>query len=131
METADLFQEDASLKSEYWETFSPKRELEPEKRLLLAVLDNGIRCYRQYLFTQSRRFFEAEEWLFGDNEQPPISFGYICDVFGLSPACIRGMLLGWKTAKRPPRAGRRLFPPRGERTIRARRPGDARKAFNA
>src|SRR4051794_30462187 len=43
METTDLFQEDASLPAQYWDTFARKRDYEPEKRLLLAVLDNAIR----------------------------------------------------------------------------------------
>jgi hypothetical protein len=31
MENTDLFQEDASLPAQYWDTFARKRELEPEK----------------------------------------------------------------------------------------------------
>lgn len=95
METTELFQEDASLSSQYWETFARKRDLEPEKRLLLAILDNGIRAYRQHMLTNSRRFFEAERWLFSDSEAGPFSFEYICDVLGLSAAWLRETLRRW------------------------------------
>jgi hypothetical protein len=98
MKNADLFQDNASLTSEYWDIFSRKREWEPEKRLLVAILDSGIRSYRQCLFTNRRRFLEAEEWLFG-NDEAPFSFSYICDVLGLNTGCIREMVLGRKTHK--------------------------------
>lgn len=98
MKNADLFQDNAAPTSAYWDIFSRKREWEPEKRLLLAILDSGIRSYRQYLFTNRRRFLEAEEWLFGSDEAP-FSFSYICDVLGLNAACIRAMVLGRKTPK--------------------------------
>lgn len=95
MENAELFQDDASRTSEYWDIFARKREWEPEKRLLLAILNSGVRSYRQYLLTNRRRFLEAEEWLFG-NDEGPFSFSFICDVLGLSTACIREMILGRK-----------------------------------
>lgn len=112
METTDLFQEDASLPSQYWDTFARKRDLEPEKRLLLAVLDNAIRAYRSCIFTGGRRFNEVEGWLFNDVSEDTFSFRNICDVLGLSSGRIRESLRLSKGAKprrapaeRPARAG--------------------------
>jgi hypothetical protein len=103
MENNDLFQEDASLPAQYWETFSRKRDLEPEKRLLLAVLDNAIRSYRTLVFTGGRRFAEVETWLFSEDSDDTFSFRNICDVLGLSATRIRQSLRTWRSseAQRP------------------------------
>lgn len=96
METADLFQEDASLPFDYWHAHARKRRLGPEERLLLAVLDNAIRCYRAYRSAGGRRFSEVEHWLFFDHNEDLFSFKNICDVLGLSRQRIREALRGWK-----------------------------------
>jgi hypothetical protein len=96
MDTLDLFQEDASLPAQYWETFARKRDLEPEKRLLLAVLDEAIRCYRSQIFVGGRRFTEVQSWLFSEDIDDTFSFRNICDVLNLSPSRIRQSLRTWK-----------------------------------
>jgi hypothetical protein len=96
METTDLFQEDASLPAQYWDTFARKRDYEPEKRLLLAVLDNAIRSYRTLVFIGGRRFAEVEGWLFSDDVDDTFSFRNICEVLGLSPSRIRISLKDWR-----------------------------------
>jgi hypothetical protein len=96
MDTLDLFQEDASLPAQYWETFARKRDLEPEKRLLLAVLDEAIRCYRSQIFIGGRRFTEVQSWLFSEDIDDTFSFRNICDVLNLSPSRIRQSLRTWK-----------------------------------
>ncbi len=113
MDTLDLFQEDASLPAQYWEMFARKRDLEPEKRLLLAVLDEAIRCYRSQIFIGGRRFTEAESWLFCEDADDTFSFRNICDVLNLSPSRIRNSLRTWKPApdKRPTRRARRTARP--------------------
>jgi hypothetical protein len=102
MDTLDLFQEDASLPAQYWETFARKRDLEPEKRLLLAVLDEAIRCYRSQIFIGGRRFTEVENWLFSEDVDDTFSFRNICDVLNLSPSRIRQSLRTWKPPVRRP-----------------------------
>lgn len=108
MDNTDLFQEDASLPAQYWETFARKRDLEPEKRLLLAVLDNAVRSYRSLIFTGGRRFIEVETWLFSDDADDTFSFRNICDVLCLSPTRIRQSLRTWRSneAQRPERQHR-------------------------
>jgi hypothetical protein len=96
MDTLDLFQEDASLPAQYWETFAHKRDMEPEKRLLLAVLDEAIRCYRSQIFIGGRRFTEVQSWLFSEDIDDTFSFRNICDVLNLSPSRIRQSLRTWK-----------------------------------
>ncbi|HEY6198731.1 MAG TPA: hypothetical protein VI231_08990 [Candidatus Binatia bacterium] len=118
METLDLFQEDASLPAQYWETFARKRDLEPEKRLLLAVLDEAIRCYRSQIFIGGRRFTEVESWLFSEDIDDTFSFRNICDVLNLSPSRIRQSLRTWKPS------------PVRQPTHRVRRPARLHVGYN-
>lgn len=93
MEEAYLLQADASLPSRYWETVAKKDQLEPERKLLLAVLENAIRTYRQYVFTPSRLLREVEDWLFAEERDHPFSFETICDALGLNAECVRRGIL--------------------------------------
>jgi len=121
MENTDLFQEDASLPAQYWDTFSRKRELEPEKRLLLAVLDNAVRTYRTLIFTGGRRFAEVEGWIFSDDAEDTFSFRNICDVLGISPSRIRHSLRTWTSEPRRP--AERTRRPRGRPAFERARDG--------
>ena len=69
-----LFQPDTLLGEDYAANFRRKIPLEPERTLLLAVLEDGIRCFQENLFvvTGKRRalFDEAKDWLFSDDAEP-------------------------------------------------------------
>ncbi len=93
MDEGYLMQADASLPAQYWDTVARKDQLEPEKKLLLAVLENAIRTYRQYIFTPSRLLHEVEDWLFSENCDHPFSFETICDALNLSVECVRRGIL--------------------------------------
>jgi hypothetical protein len=93
MEEAYLLQADASLPAQYWDTIARKDQLAPEKKLLLAVLENAIRTYRQYVFTPSRLLHEVEDWLFAENRDHPFAFETICDALGLNAECVRRGIL--------------------------------------
>jgi hypothetical protein len=41
-----LFQPDALLAPQYFENFRRKTPLEPEKKLMLAILEDAVWCYR-------------------------------------------------------------------------------------
>jgi hypothetical protein len=45
-----LFQPDTLLAEDYAANFRRKIPLEPERTLLLAVLEDGIRCFQENLF---------------------------------------------------------------------------------
>jgi hypothetical protein len=92
---AFLFEPDVSLSARYWETLCRTDPLEPEKRLMLAVLEEAVRTYRKYLFTQHRLFSEVEEWFLEEDSDWLFSFESICNVLGLNPNHIRRRLLRW------------------------------------
>jgi hypothetical protein len=112
MEEAYLLQADASLPAQYWDTVARKDQLEPEKKLLLAVLENAIRTYRQYVFTPSRLLREVEDWLFAEERDHPFSFETICDSLGLNVQCVRRGICAKKKPARPLAANVRKDKPR-------------------
>src|SRR5262245_64484929 len=78
--------------------------LVPEKRLLLAVLEEAVVTFQRYATDQGRRgrrlFREAEEWLGAEEIAWPCSFRNICDVLGLDPGYVRQGLRRWRDQQR-------------------------------
>lgn len=95
-----LFQPDTLLSEDYAANFRRKIPLEPERTLLLAVLEDGIRCYQENLFTGSGKrralFEEAKEWLFSDDATWFCSFVSVCTLLNLDPSYIRRGLRQWE-----------------------------------
>ena len=95
-----LFQPDTLLPAQYLDTMQRTTFLEPEKRLMLAVLDDAINCYRENLFSQrgkDRRLFdEAEEWILTPGGDRAFSFDNVCESLGLNPEYLRRGLQRWK-----------------------------------
>lgn len=99
-ETASLFQPDCLLPVQYFENFCRKVQTEPEKRLMLAVLDNALACFQKHFSSRGGRglrlFRETEEWIFREDSGRPFSFSNICDVVGFDPQYVRRGLLRWR-----------------------------------
>ena len=94
------------------ETFR-RSYLEPEQKLMLAVLDNAIACFQNYAFTRDRKakvlFQEAEDWVQDTNSDWPFSFANVCETLGLDPNYLRQGLAQWKTAKLESRAKAKIY----------------------
>ena len=101
---ASLFQPDTLLSAQYFDTLRRKTLLEPEKRLMLAVLDDAINCYRDNMFsrqgTNKRLFDEAEEWIATPGGDWIFSFDNVCESLGFNPEYVRRGLLRWKEKNR-------------------------------
>jgi len=99
-----LFQPDTLLAEDYAANFRRKIPLEPERTLLLAVLEDGIRCFQENLFAVSGKrrtlFDEAKEWLFSDDANWFCSFVSICTMLNLEPSYIRRGLREWEARER-------------------------------
>ena len=105
---ASLFEPDTLLSAQYFENLRRKTLLEPEKRLMLAILEDAINCYQDHLLAQRSKakklFTEAEEWILDKSSDWLFSFDSICDTLGFNPEYVRQGLLRWmekKTAKVP------------------------------
>jgi hypothetical protein len=84
---------DASVQQQYLDTVRRSEHLEPEKALLVALLDDAIHTYRKYRTTRDRagrkRFREAEEWIMGAGSDWIFSFNNVCELLGLDPDFVR------------------------------------------
>jgi hypothetical protein len=96
-----------------------QRSYDPERRLMLAVLENGV---NEYLKTagssdpaRQELFREVEPWIESRDPSSLFSFENICDVLDLDADYLRGGLRGWKQRavgtgqeRHQPAAGRRV-----------------------
>jgi hypothetical protein len=101
---SSLFQPDALLSEEYFGNYRRRVPLEPEKALMLAVLEDGVRSFQENLFAETGKkralFVEAREWLFNDGFEHVFSFSSVCSSLGLSPGYIRRGLKRWEEQTR-------------------------------
>lgn len=110
-----LFQPDPLVSAQYFETFRSKANLEPEKRLILAILEDAVGCFQRYVVSRDAKgkslFYDAEQWITEENRHWIFSFENICDFLELDPDYLRRGLRAWKESHSR-RAGRRCFPDR-------------------
>jgi len=105
---SSLFQPDTLLAEQYLETCRRKTHLEPEKRLMLAILDDAVTCFKKYSSAQKPKekalFQEAEEWIIEKESDWAFSFENICESLGLNPDYVRKGLMQWKEPQERPKA---------------------------
>lgn len=101
--TLSLFQPDILLPTQYFATTKRKDHLEPEKKLMLAVLEDAVLCFQNNLRPLDPRgqflFREAEEWILDENTDWLFSFDNTCEVLGFDPKYMRDGLMRWKQRK--------------------------------
>jgi hypothetical protein len=97
------FEPDILLAAQYFERFQKKAHLDPEKKLMLAVLEDAIFCFQKYILSREPRgmalFREAEKWILDEENDCIYSFWNSCEVLGLDSHYLRSGLLRWKESK--------------------------------
>jgi hypothetical protein len=109
-----LFEPDALLPVQYFETLRRKVPLEPEKRLMWAILAGAVDCYQKYLADprdkHSEEFSEVESWIMESDSDWFCSFDNVCENLEIDPQYLRRGLLAWKekqlAAGRPEKTAR-------------------------
>jgi hypothetical protein len=95
-----LFQPDVLIPDQYFEAVRTTTGLEPEKKLMLAVLEDAVHCFQDNVSEQSetrkKLSADAEEWFSNQGDDSAFSFENICDALGLNPGYLRQGLLRWK-----------------------------------
>lgn len=108
-----LFQPDTLLPEQYLDTFRRKLHLEPEKKLMLAVLEDAIACFQKYVFARDGKgkmlFQEAEDWVQDENSDWLFSFANVCETLGFTPDYLRQGLVHWKSEKFDSRARAKVY----------------------
>lgn len=102
------FQPESMLPLQYYEMLHRRHELEGEKLLMFAVLEDAVEGYRKYLHATTRkgqrRFREAEEWIDREDKQWLFSFDNVCEALDINPEYMRRGLHQWKQAHLEPAA---------------------------
>jgi len=97
-----LFEPDTILPAQYFEPLRRNAQLEPEKRLMLAILQDVVDCFQKYIFARNGRgravFDETEQWIMKEDSDWLFSFESICECLGFDPEYIRKGLLLWKNS---------------------------------
>ena len=110
---ASLFQPDTLLSAQYFDRLRRRTILEPEKRLMLALLDDAIHCFQDNLSAETARkktlFDETEDWIVETGGDWIFSFNHVCETLGFSAEYVRQGLLRWKKKHRPRRLAAQLW----------------------
>jgi hypothetical protein len=91
---------DIEMLYEYLQVYRSKPGREPEMLLMMAVLEDAIRCYVKYSGAKTRsgkrHFEETRQWFFGPDDDWLFSFENLCGIFALDPGYIRRGLVQHK-----------------------------------
>ena len=78
----------------------PRTLATPEKRLLLAVLEEAVNTFRRYVVAKDHRdhavFEDVETWFASDDGKWLYSFVGICDSLGIEVGYVRSGLRRWR-----------------------------------
>jgi hypothetical protein len=126
-DTGKLFEPDTILPAQFYAMFKNSQYREPERRLMVAILEDAVSCLstdpHRCNLRQRKQYEEAKHWVSTDDEGEWIfSFRNICEVLGMDPGYLRrglmrpatgGRLRGSNTsvaARRTPRNLRSVLP---------------------
>ena len=107
-----IFQPDVLILEEFMVRRRKPLSPEPEKSLMLAVLQDAVMCFQDNLFTSRTRnrmlHRDAERWFLDRNSRDLFCFENVCDWLGLNADYLRSGLMQWKAAalaaRKPSRA---------------------------
>ena len=117
---ATLFEPDTLASHRYQKVFE-SRQISPEKRLILAILDDAVQSFIATVKPRNpkelRDFEEAQMWIMEADSDWIFSFDSICNQLGLDPDYLRSGLLKLIADARNPQHSRTVS---GNRVPRAR-----------
>jgi hypothetical protein len=98
--TLSIFQPDILAADQYLQHTRRKHPLEPEKKLMMAILQDAVDCFQKYFFSDHAKgekiVQDAEEWVMEKNSEWLFSFESVCESLGLNADYIRNGLMEWK-----------------------------------
>jgi hypothetical protein len=94
---ARILEPDIFLPSQFYGSAGLSRQLEGEKRLMIAILKDAVECLEKYRSARSsvgRSHYEnAIDWIKDTDTEWLFSFTNICDLLGFDPDYMREVLL--------------------------------------
>ncbi|MGH7860488.1 MAG: hypothetical protein ACREQY_24420 [Candidatus Binatia bacterium] len=108
-----LFEPDTILPSQFSDRVNLGPSSYPEKRLMLAVLEDAVATFQRYVDARDRRgqrlHREAEEWFQSDDQEWPFAFANICNALEIEAEYLRRGLTAWKQKQLEKTAGARVY----------------------
>jgi hypothetical protein len=97
-DTGKLFEPDTILPTQFYAMFKNSQYREPERRLMVAILEDAVSCLSTDLhrcnLRQRKQHEEAKAWVTAEEESEWIfSFKNICEVLGMDPSYLRRGLI--------------------------------------
>lgn len=78
--------------------------LQPEKRLMLAVLEDAVAVYQRHLLStrphEQNEFEDTTAWIWSEDRTWPFSFLNVCDHLNLEGEHVRAGLTAWAERRR-------------------------------
>ena len=87
---------------QFYDRIFTEASLVPEKRLMLAVLEDAIASFQRAFFQpkamiEDTEDFDVEAWLESDDMTWPFSFASICQALDMEPDYLRTGLADWRS----------------------------------
>jgi hypothetical protein len=107
-----IFVPDTITPGQYYDARRDDSAIAPVKRLMMAVLEDALRCFQNNADAlggpRKRAFTEAEQWLCTDKGDGPFSFETVCETLGIEPQYLRAGLREWRNQQLAGVSARRL-----------------------
>jgi hypothetical protein len=101
------FGPDVILPEQFFDQNAAIEQVSGERALMLAVLEDGIRCFQEHLQNPRVRprllARQAEKWIRSDDWEWPFSFNNVCESLSLNPDSLRCELLNPRSTDAPPK----------------------------
>ena len=94
---ARILEPDVFLPSQFYGSGGLSRQLDGEKRLMIAILKDAVECLNKYRGARSSlgtsQYQNALEWVEDEGTEWLFSFNNICDLLGFHPNYLRKVLI--------------------------------------
>lgn len=108
-----LIEADTILPEQYFQRLGQEHSIFPEKRLMLAVLEDAVATFQRYVGSKHRRgqrlFQEAEDWIHAKEGDWPFAFENICATLDIGAEYLRNGLVRWKERQLSRDPGARVY----------------------
>ena len=99
-----IFQPDILIDAQFQASHRRRFQLDPEKVLMLAILQDAVVCFQEHVGAKCKRkqllYLEAEDWISNSDRSYLFSFENVCEALGFDANYMREGLLRWKRSAR-------------------------------
>ena len=112
-QSVTLFSPDTLVPTQYFDRVGADAAFQPEKRLMLAVLEEAIATFQRHVVAGTRRsqrlVEEVEEWVDGRGSDWPFSFENVCAALDIEAEYLRSGMARWKNTEQGRASGASVY----------------------